>query len=97
VVYKTRELQNDSNFLACVCAYLWRQMAGDDKAKLNLSQTLLRHLLKESRLAHLDDSKRSEVVGAGCQGEGASGVELEIAAIEMLISRCVCSCNVRVV
>jgi hypothetical protein len=72
-------------------------MAGDDKTKMNLSQTLLRHLLKESRLAHLDEPKRSEASGAGCQGEGASGVELEIAAIELLISRCVCSCNARLV
>lgn len=94
---KTRELQKNSNSLACECAYLWRQMAGDDKTKMNLSQTLLRHLLKESRLAHLDEPKRSEASGAGCQGEGASGVELEIAAIELLISRCVCSCNARLV
>ena len=71
-------------------------MAGNDEAKMKLTQTLLSQLLKESGSARLDEPRRPEASDAGCQSSAqgkhgfAPGVQLELAAIEMLISRYVC-------
>lgn len=69
-------------------------MAGNDEAKMKLTQTLLSQLLKESGSTRLDEPRRSETSSYQSSGQGkgggAPGVHLEIAAIEMLISRYVC-------